>query len=92
MTRVAWCVKCDGPRDVDEDGCVTCWMRERDATANWDRVREKPSSPKRVLAASKRRRDRLKRLGRCINGLSHALPEHGRTKCPACVETHRRTR
>ncbi len=45
----------------------------------------------KAAASSKRRRDRLRAAGACINGPSHAAPVAGGTKCARCVEVHGRS-
>lgn len=84
-----WCQTCRAHRDHDEDGCIECWMKAREQAAAWGRMRGKATGHNQRM---QRRRERLKALGRCINGLSHPLPMPGYTKCAACVETHRRSR
>jgi hypothetical protein len=76
--RIAWCVKCEGPQECDERGCVVCAV-----------LAEKAARYKRERAM--RRRARLASEGVCINGKSHPAPKDGKRKCDACLEVHRKS-
>lgn len=93
-TRLAWCTICCAYRCADADGCIECWMKQREQQAAFGRKRYDTSLTSRRGAArrSQNRRNRLKAAGLCINGKAHERPQPGHTKCPSCVETHRRSR
>lgn len=52
-----------------------------------EQIRERVT-PTRVLSYSKRRRARLKRAKRCINGWGHGKATHG-CRCKRCHDVHR---
>jgi hypothetical protein len=78
MTRTAWCVRCDGPQQCDERGCITCRVVDRK-----ERIRH-GASVKRIHASNKA-------AGVCITSKRHGAPLPGRTRCAKCAAVHARS-
>lgn len=85
MTRnlPAWLLA--NPTLLKASGIVATPIVRAEPVLPSEEPRREPTSSKKILSYSKRRRARLKRAKRCINGWAHGTATHG-VRCKTCAD------